>query len=95
MDKLRGFFKSHTGITLFLTGLLFNLLESLWFGRGTEMGFNPVAMSTNELACDYLAIAMMVVGFLLGIKDAMPRAYVAEIKFVKVGEEEKKDKLEG
>lgn len=53
----------YKGLVIFLAGLLFNLLETLWFGRNSPMGFNLYPMSAGELICDYIAVVVMVIGF--------------------------------
>lgn len=65
--------KRRKGLIIFLFGLLFNLLETLWFGRGTELGFNATPMSKAELVCDYIAIGIMVAGIYLIFRDAWAR----------------------
>lgn len=57
-SKLKGF-------RIFLAGLLFNLIESLWFGRNTELGFNQDPQSISEFVCDYIALSIMVFGIFL------------------------------
>lgn len=76
------FFKTYPGITIFLAGLLFNLLESLWFGRGTELGFNMKPMSMGKLVCDYIAIGLMAVGAFIMFLDAGPGKREIKIKFI-------------
>jgi len=61
--------KGNDGLKIFLSGLWFNLMETLWFGRGSELGFNIHPASKGELICDYIAVAIMVVGFFFMFKS--------------------------
>ena len=61
--------KDNYGLKIFLFGLWFNLMETLWFGRGSELGFNIHPASRGELICDYIAVAIMVVGFFFMIEN--------------------------
>jgi len=50
------------GFKIFVYGIIFNLLESFYFGRGTERGFNLKPESIGEFICDDIAIVMIVAG---------------------------------
>jgi hypothetical protein len=55
--------KKHKGLIILVLSLIFNLLESLYFGVGTELGFNRKPQSSGELICDCISI----IGTLVGI----------------------------
>jgi hypothetical protein len=50
------------GLKVFMLGIVFNLLESLYFGQGTDMGFNLKPQSVGEFICDDISIILIVIG---------------------------------
>jgi hypothetical protein len=73
-DKYTGFIlsliKHYKGYFIFILGILFNLLESLYFGQGTARGFNHQAESIAEFVCDDIALALMILGFFMMMLQA-------------------------
>lgn len=59
------FIKEHKGVSMFITGIVFNFLESLYFEIGTEIGFNLKPLSIGEYACDIISAVLIVVGMYL------------------------------
>lgn len=57
------------GVILFGLSLLFNILESIYFGWGTPQGFNMKPQSIGEFICDYIAIFGMFSGVYLAVKE--------------------------
>ena len=47
------------GAGLLVSGFVFNFAETWYFG------WNPIAKSTPEILCDYVASAMMLAGLLI------------------------------
>jgi hypothetical protein len=71
------FSKVWKGFLIFVLGLVFNLVESFYFGKGTEMGFNMNAASRPELICDYISVALIIAGFfMMGLAVARSRTTV-------------------
>lgn len=63
------FIKEHKGFSIFISGIVFNLLESLYFGIGTKIGFNHSPQSIGEFICDDISIILFVLGaYLMGLK---------------------------
>lgn len=48
------------GFKLFVLGIVFNLLESLYFGIGTERGFNLKPQSIGEFICDDITTIILI-----------------------------------
>jgi hypothetical protein len=44
---------------------MFNFIESIYFGQGTEIGFNLKPQSIGEFICDDISIILIVVGIFL------------------------------
>ncbi|MHC1722473.1 MAG: hypothetical protein AB9836_04610 [Aminipila sp.] len=57
-EKIKGFYNNkliaYRGVILGFFVCLFNIIESLYFGQGTELGFNRRPMSVAEFICDSL-----------------------------------------
>ena len=63
------FIKKHKGFSYFVGGIIFNFVESLYFGIGTEIGFNHSAQSISEFICDDISLVIMGYGtYLMGLK---------------------------
>ena len=62
-------FKKYKGFTIFVSGLAFNLIESLYFGIGTVRGFNITPINTGELICDYISLAIIILGVFIMAKE--------------------------
>ena len=68
---MKKFIKEHNGLCIFIAGIIFNLLESLYFGIGTDIGFNLKPQSIAEFICDDISlIAILIGGYLMGLKLA-------------------------
>lgn len=57
--------KKYKGFIIFVLGIVFNLIESLYFGTGTTKGFNLTPMSIGEFICDDIAMAIMILGMFI------------------------------
>ena len=69
IKKVLNVSKDHLGLTVFFTGVIFNIVESLYFGTGTARGFNHKPESIPEYMCDSLSLTTMVVGiYMMSIK---------------------------
>ena len=55
-------FKKWKGFWIFVVGIIFNILETAYYGWGTPTGINVIAMSIGEMVCDYIALILMVLG---------------------------------
>jgi hypothetical protein len=69
------FSKRYRGLTLFIGGIFFNLIESLYFGRFTTIGFNIFPKSIGEFVCDDISMVLSIIGIFLIIDY-----FVKEIK---------------
>ena len=54
--------KKYKGFLIFIGGIAFNFVESLYFGIGTKLGFNQRPQSIGEFICDDIAVIIMVLG---------------------------------
>lgn len=61
--------KKYRSVCIFATFLLFNLLESLYFGQGTAKGFNYEPVSVYEWICDIVSDIGMYFAIMMGTCD--------------------------
>ena len=47
------------GISIFTLSLIFNFIESLYFGWNTDRGFNLKPLSIAEYICDDISLVLM------------------------------------
>lgn len=62
--------KRYRSIIILAIGLLFNLLESLYFGAAQGLAFNLHPLTTGEFICDDISLLIMAFAVLMGMYDA-------------------------
>lgn len=61
--------KRYRGAVLFCSALLFDAVQTLYFGIGSEKGFNLQPESIAEMICDYMTTGVILVGLILSMFD--------------------------
>jgi len=55
-------FRKNKGLWIVILSIVFNILESLYFGMGTQRGFNLDPMNIGELICDGISTIIFFIG---------------------------------
>lgn len=61
--------KKYRAVIIFAVALIFNLVTSLYFGTGTELGLNLKPMSIGEWICDIISNTGVFFAVILGCYD--------------------------
>lgn len=61
--------KNFRGFYITISGIILNVLESLYFGYGTKLGFNLKPMSVSELICDAICMIILILGVFFILRD--------------------------
>lgn len=66
--------KKYRSVFIFTAFLLFNLLESLYFGQGTPRGYNLYPINIWEWLCDIFSVAGMFFAGVMALYDTREKA---------------------
>jgi hypothetical protein len=61
--------KKFKAFYIFCIGIIFNFCESIYFGMGSDIGFNLIPQSIPELICDIISVIIMFFAFCLIVID--------------------------
>lgn len=61
----------HKGLIIITSGIIFNIIETLYYGRGAAKGFNMFPASLGEYICDSIALITIIIGYYIAANDLM------------------------